>query len=117
MINTIFGVEAVLALFKLLGWTDPGGVGKLLAVTSAAAAVWGASRCWAMRPWCGSSGFFAVVVGVALLMVMGYTLPQVNWAHAALAHAPLSGSSTLAVFLVAAGIIASNPISFLFNGA
>jgi len=32
VINTVFGVEAVLALFKLLGWNDPGSSGKLLAV-------------------------------------------------------------------------------------
>src|SRR5882757_5315638 len=32
VINTIFGVEALLALFHLAGWSDPGATGKLLAV-------------------------------------------------------------------------------------
>jgi len=115
VINTIFGVEAVLALFKLLGWTDPGGAGKLLAVLlqllmcGGIAVLGHATMVWFQR-------FFAIVVGVALLIVMGYTLPQVNWAHASVAHTHLSTTGTLAVFLVAAGIIASNPISFLFNG-
>ncbi len=32
VINTIFGVDALLALFKLLHWTDPGAAGKWLAI-------------------------------------------------------------------------------------
>ncbi len=114
VINTIFGVEAVLALFKLLGWIDPGGTGKLLAVflqlllCGGIAVLGHATMVWFQR-------FFAIVVGIALLLVMGYTLPQVNWAQAALGHAP-GRTGTLALFMVAAGIIASNPISFLFNG-
>jgi NCS1 family nucleobase:cation symporter-1 len=116
VINTIFGVEAILALFKLLGWSEPGGSGKLLAVAlqlvlcGGIAVLGHATMVWFQR-------IFAIVVGVALLLVIGYTLPKVDWAHAATAHAPMTTTTVLAAFLVAGAIIASNPLSFLFNGA
>jgi len=115
VINTVFGVEAVLALFKVLGWSEPGNSGKLLAVVlqlvlcGGIAVLGHATMAWFQR-------IFAVVVGVALLLVMGFTLPQVNWAHAAQPHAPLTTATALAAFLAATAIIASNPLSFLFNG-
>jgi len=115
VINTVFGVEAVLALFHLLGWSEPGNTGKLLAVVlqlvlcGGIAVLGHATMVWFQR-------VFAVVVGTALLLVMGFTLPQVNWAHAAIPHAPLTTASALAAFLAATAIIASNPVSFLFNG-
>jgi nucleobase:cation symporter-1, NCS1 family len=116
VINTIFGVEAFLALFNLLGWSEPGGAGKLLAVAlqlvlcGGIAVLGHATMVWFQR-------IFAILVGVALLLVMGYTLPKVDWAHAATAHAAMTTSTVLAAFLVAGAIIASNPLSFLFNGA
>jgi NCS1 family nucleobase:cation symporter-1 len=115
VINTIFGVEAVLALFKLLGWSDPGGAGKLLAVVlqllmcGGIAVLGHATMVWFQR-------IFAVAVGLALLLVMGYTVPEVDWAHAGVPHATLSTTTVAAAFLAASAIIASNPISFLFNG-
>jgi purine-cytosine permease-like protein len=115
VINTVFGVEAVVALFKVLGWSEPGSPGKLLAVVlqlvlcGGVAVLGHATMVWFQR-------LFAVLVGVALLLVMGVTLPQVDWAHAALPHAHLTTATTLAAFVAAAAIIASNPISFLFNG-
>jgi nucleobase:cation symporter-1, NCS1 family len=115
VINTVFGVEAVLALFKLLGWSEPGGSGKLLAIVlqlmlcGGIAVLGHATMVWCQR-------IFAVVIGAALLLVMGFTLPEVAWAHAALPHAPLTTSTALAAFFTATAIIASNPISFLFNG-
>lgn len=60
---------------------------------------------------------FAVLVGIALLLVGAFTLGKVDWAAAATAHLPLSGAATVAAFLAAAGVVASNPMSFLFNGA
>ncbi|HTV80652.1 MAG TPA: cytosine permease [Steroidobacteraceae bacterium] len=115
VINTVFGVEAVLALFRLLGWSAPGGAGKLLAVMlqlllcGGIAVLGHATMVWFQR-------FFAVAVGAAFLAVMGCTLPKVDWAHAATAHATLSTGTALAAFLTATAVIASNPISFLFNG-
>jgi nucleobase:cation symporter-1, NCS1 family len=115
VINTVFGVEAVVALFKVLGWSEPGSPGKLLAVVlqlvlcGGVAVLGHATMVWFQR-------IFAVVVGVALLLVMGFTLPQVNWAHAALPHAPITTATALAGFFAATAIVASNPLSFLFNG-
>jgi len=115
VINTIFGVEAVLALFRLLGWSEPGSSGKLLAVVlqlilcGGIAVLGHATMVWFQR-------IFAVVVSAALLLVMGFTLPKVDWAHAALPHASLTTTTVLAAFFAATAIVASNPISFLFNG-
>ncbi len=115
VINTVFGVEAVLALFKLLGWSEPGGSGKLLAVAlqlvlCGGIAVMGhATMVWFQR-------IFGVVVGIALLLVMGFTLPKVDWVHASIPHASPTTATALAAFFVATAIVASNPISFLFNG-
>jgi nucleobase:cation symporter-1, NCS1 family len=115
VINTVFGVEALLALFQLLGWNHPGSAGKLLAVMlqlvlcGGVAVLGHATMVWFQR-------IFAVVVSAALLLVIGFTLPKVDWAHAAMAHVPMTTTTTLAAFLAAAAIVASNPLSFLFNG-
>ena len=115
VINTVFGVYAVLALFKLLGWNDPGNMGKLLAVLlqlvmcGGIAVLGHATMVWFQR-------IFAALVGVALLLVVAVTVGKVDWAHGAVAHAPLATSTTFAAFLAAAAVIASNPLSFLFNG-
>lgn len=115
VINTVFGVEAVLALFKLVGWADPGALGKLLAVLlqlllcGGIAVLGHATMVWFQR-------LFSALVGAALLLVVGFTVGKVDWTHAALTHAPLTTSTTWAAFLAAAAVIASNPLSFLFNG-
>jgi nucleobase:cation symporter-1, NCS1 family len=115
VINTVFGVEAVLALFQLLGWSEPGGAGKLLAVVlqlllcGSIAVLGHATMVWFQR-------IFAIVISIALLLVLAFTLPSVNWAHAGVAHAQSTTTTTLAAFFVATAIIASNPLSFLFNG-
>lgn len=115
VINTVFGVYAVLALFKLLGWNDPGSVGKLLAVLlqlvlcGGIAVLGHATMVWFQR-------IFAALVGAALLLVVAVTVGKVDWAHGAATHAPLATSTTLGAFLAAGAVIASNPLSFLFNG-
>ena len=115
VINTVFGVEALIALFKLLGWNDPGNSGKLFAVLlqlvmcGGIAVLGHATMVWFQR-------IFAALVGAALLLVIAFTIGKVDWAHGALPHARLATTSTLAAFLTAAAVIASNPMSFLFNG-
>lgn len=115
VINTIFGVEALLALFTVLGWSDPGSAGKLLAVLlqlvlcGGIAVLGHATMVWFQR-------IFAVGVGAALLLVIAFTIDKVDWAHAAVSRAPLASSTTAAAVLTAAAVIASNPLSFLFNG-
>jgi purine-cytosine permease-like protein len=115
VINTVFGVEALLALFKVLGWSDSGNIGKLIAVLlqlllcGGIAVLGHATMVWFQR-------VFAALIGVALLVVFAFTVGRVDWAHAALAHAHLGSSTVLGAFLTAAAVIASNPLSFLFNG-
>jgi nucleobase:cation symporter-1, NCS1 family len=59
---------------------------------------------------------FAALVGAALLLVAAVTVGRVDWMHGAVTHAPLATTTTFAAFLAAAAVIASNPLSFLFNG-
>jgi purine-cytosine permease-like protein len=59
---------------------------------------------------------FAALLGTALLLVIAFTVGKVDWASAALPHAHLATSTTFAAVLTAAAVIASNPLSFLFNG-
>jgi purine-cytosine permease-like protein len=110
-INTIFGVYALLALFDLLGWTDSGAAGKVLAVVtqlllSGGIAVLGhATMVYLQR-------IFAVLLTVALVLVFAYSAGGVQWDHAG----QVSGTAALAVFTVACAVIASGPISYLYNG-
>ena len=114
VINIIFGVEALLALFHWLGWSDPGAAGKLVAVLAqlllcGGIAVWGhATMIWFQR-------IFAVLVSSALIVVFTHVIGSVDLDGASVAHAIPSGTG-LGAFLTACAIIASNPLSFLFNG-
>lgn len=115
VINTVFGVEALLALFKVLGWNDSGNAGKLVAVLlqlvlcGGIAVLGHATMVWFQR-------IFAALVGAALLVVIAFTVGKVDWVNAAAPHAHLASTTTAAAFLTAAAVIASNPLSFLFNG-
>lgn len=109
-INTIFGAYALLALFPLLGWADPGTPGKLLAVLaqlvlSGGIAVLGhATMVYLQR-------IFAVLLTLALVLVFAFSVGGVQWNH----HAQVSGGAALALFTVACAVIASGPISYLYN--
>lgn len=115
VINTIFGVEALLALFTLLGWTDPGATGKWLAVLmqlllcGGIAVLGHATMVWCQR-------VFAVLVTAALIVVIAFIVAN-NEFHSSGSHVFLSPGAAIAAFLTACATIASNPLSFLFNGA
>jgi len=115
VINTVFGVEALLALFQGLGWNDSGHAGKLIAVLlqlllcGGIAVLGHATMVWFQR-------IFAALVGVVLLTVVAFTIGKVDWANAAAPHLHLGSTTTAVAFLTAAAVIASNPLSFLFNG-
>jgi nucleobase:cation symporter-1, NCS1 family len=115
VINTIFGVEALLALFRLLGWVDPGVSGKLLAVLlqlvlcGGIAVLGHATMIWFQR-------VFAVLVSAALGVVIVFVAGRIQLGATAGSHVVLSTGATIAAFLTACGAIASNPLSFLFNG-
>ena len=115
VINTIFGVDALLALFEVLGWSNAGAPGKLVAVLiqlvlcGGIAVLGHATMVWFQR-------IFSAVVGGTLLVVIAFTVGRVDWANAAVAHGHASAGTIVAVFLSAAAVIASNPLSYLFNG-
>jgi nucleobase:cation symporter-1, NCS1 family len=115
VINTVFGVDALLALFEVLGWKNPGSPGKLIAVLvqlvlcGGIAVLGHATMVWFQR-------IFAALLGIALLLVIAFTVGEVDWANASTPHTHLTTTTTLAAILTAAAIVASNPMSFLFNG-
>ncbi|MDB6087164.1 MAG: hypothetical protein JWN43_5045 [Gammaproteobacteria bacterium] len=115
VINTIFGVEALLALFQLLGWSQPGAPGKLLAVLlqlflcGGIAVLGHATMIWFQR-------IFAVLVSAALILVIVLTVGNNQLPQAASSHILLSPGAIVAAFFTAGAAIASNPLSFLFNG-
>lgn len=110
-INTIFGVFALLALFPLLGWHDPGAPGKLVAVLAqlvlgGGIAVLGhATMVYLQR-------IFAFLLTGALLLVFVASVGGVHWGT----PAHVSGGAAIAIFFVACAVIASGPISYLYNG-
>jgi len=115
VINAVFGVEALLALFEVLGWHDSGRAGKLLAVFVQLALCGGiavlghATMVWFQK-------IFAALVGLALLTVFAFAAGKVNWVNPAVPHAHLALGSTAALFLTATAVVAANPLSFIFNG-
>ena len=111
-INCIFGVFAVLALMDYVGWEHPGDAGKVLATlvvlgASAIVAIFGhATMVWLQRA-------FAVALTVVLVGVLVTTVGGVDWAASRPGH--LGGWRTIATILAAAAVVASGPISYLYN--
>jgi nucleobase:cation symporter-1, NCS1 family len=115
VIGAVLGVYALLALMKALGWHGSDTAGKLLAtliqlIVSGGVAMLGhATMVFLQR-------FFAVILGSVLFAVLVYTCGHVDWPHAGMPHAPLTTKTTAAAFMTACGLIASQPIGYLFNG-
>jgi nucleobase:cation symporter-1, NCS1 family len=113
-INCIFAVFALLALMSELGWERPGDTGKVLATvlvlaTSGAIAVFGhATMVYLQR-------LFALSLTLVLGLVLSYSVGGVDWS--ATAHAQLGAWETLALILAGGAVVASGPISYLFNAA
>jgi purine-cytosine permease-like protein len=113
--NGVFGVLAWLSLLGLLDFDKNGAVQKIGAVIvqltlSGGIAVLGqATMVFLQR-------IFAIVLGVVLLAVLVWSAHEVNWARAATAHAPMSTLAVVAAFMSACGVIASQPISYVYNG-
>jgi NCS1 family nucleobase:cation symporter-1 len=112
-INCIFGVYALLALMSYLGWEHPGDAGRGISTVivlgaSGAIAIYGhATMVFVQR-------VFAVALTAVLVVVLAYTVGGVDWS----AHGPgdLSSWEVVAAILAAGAVIASGPISYLFNG-
>jgi purine-cytosine permease-like protein len=111
-INCLFAVFALLALMSKLGWEDPGDAGKLIATVlvlgiSSPIAIYGhATVVYLQR-------FFAVVLTVVLALVLSYSVGGVDWS--AELHGDLSAWETCAGILAGGAVVASGPISYLFN--
>lgn len=112
-INCIFGVYALLALMSYLGWENPGDLGKMLSTVvvlgaSGLIAVYGhATMVYVQR-------FFAVALTLVLALVLAYSIGGVDWS--AQGPGDLSSWEVVAAILAAGAVIASGPISYLFNG-
>jgi nucleobase:cation symporter-1, NCS1 family len=111
-LNTVFGVFAVAALLPVLGWHSGATAGKIIALVvvfflSAVVAVLGhATMVWVQR-------VFAIMLTVVLVVVFFYTIGGVNWS-AGPEH-PLSATATVGAFFAGAAVIASGPLSYMFN--
>jgi purine-cytosine permease-like protein len=109
-INTIFGVYALLALFPLMGWHHPSATGKIVAIVlqlllAGGIAVLGhATMVYLQR-------IFAFLLVGVLVLVFVYTIGGVHWSQPGHVH----GGAALALFFVACAVIASGPISYLYN--
>ena len=57
--------------------------------------------------------FFAVALTLVLVLVLAYAVGGVDWS--ASAHEPLGAWETIALVLAAGAVVASGPISYLFN--
>jgi purine-cytosine permease-like protein len=112
-INCIFGVYALLALMSYLGWEHPGDVGKVLATlivlgASGVIAIYGhATMVYVQR-------VFAVALTLVLLAVLAYSIGGVDWSGRG--PGDLTTWEVVAAILAAGAVIASGPISYLFNG-
>ncbi len=115
VINTIFGVYAILAALPLLGWRLSDSAGKLFAVfvqllLGGGVAVLGhATLVFLQR-------FFALFLGAVLLVVLVYTSRHVDWVHATAPRTSLPTAQALAALMTACGVVAFAPLSYLYNG-
>jgi NCS1 family nucleobase:cation symporter-1 len=113
-INTVFGVFAVAALLPVLGWDNADTAGKIIALIvvfllSAAIAVLGhATLVYIQR-------IFAVLLTLVLAAVFAYTVGGVDWGAGPAESLPTG--TTIALMFVGAAIVASGPLSYLFNAS
>jgi nucleobase:cation symporter-1, NCS1 family len=113
-INTVLAVFAVVALFAEIGWHSSGSPGKIigfavvLAISAGAAFLGHATMVLLQR-------VFAYALIAVLAVVFFYTIGGVNWNSTPEVH--LSTGGTIALVLVGTAIIASGPLSYLFNCA
>jgi nucleobase:cation symporter-1, NCS1 family len=111
-LNTVFGVLAVAALLPVLGWHNGDTAGKIIALVvvfflSAVIAVMGhATMVYFQR-------IFAILLSLVMVVVFVYTIGGVNWS-AGPAHR-LSTSATIGAFLAGTAVVASGPLSYMFN--
>lgn len=113
--NGVFGCLAWLSLLGLLGFDNHGVAAKLsavlvqLALGGGVAVLGHATMVFLQR-------IFAAALGAVFLVVLAWTAPQVRWDHLATSHPPLLGLALAAAFMTGCGVVASQPVSYLYNG-
>ncbi len=113
--NGVFGVLAWLSLLGLLGFDKDGAAVKVAAVI-VQLALGGGIAVLGQATMVFLQRIFAIVLGVVLLAVLVWSAHEVNWARAATGHGSLTTFAVAAAFMGACGVIASQPISYVYNG-
>ena len=111
-INCIFGVFALLALVSYAGLNPPDAAAKVVATAvilgvAAAIAIYGHATMVHLQR------FFAVALTVVLVAVLGYSVGGVDWSAGS--DGSVGAWATVAGILAAGAVVASGPISYLFN--
>ena len=113
--NAVFGSLAWLSLLGLLGFDKSGTPEKLsaiiiqLSVGGGIAVLGHATMVFLQR-------FFSAILGFIFLAVLAWTLPEVHWSRIGSGHPALAGLALAAAFMTACGVVASQPVSYLYNG-
>jgi nucleobase:cation symporter-1, NCS1 family len=113
-LNTVFGVFAVAALLPVLGWDNSDTAGKIIGLVlvfflSAVIAVLGhATLVYFQR-------IFAIALTLVLVGVFFYTVGGVDWSAGPKDH--MSTGATLAALTLGIAVVASGPLSYLFNSS
>lgn len=113
--NAVFGSLAWLSLLGMIGMNRDGVAEKLSAIViqlvlGGGIAVFGhATMVYLQR-------FFAVALGAVFLLVLAWTAPQAHWSQIGAGHASLGGLALFAAFMTACGVVAAQPVSYLYNG-
>jgi purine-cytosine permease-like protein len=113
--NGVFGVLAWLSLLGLLGF-DRNGVAEKVSAVVIQLALGGGIAVFGHATMVFLQRFFAVVLGAIFLLVLAWTAPQAAMTHPVGASHPLAGLALAAAFMSACGVIASQPVSYLYNG-
>ena len=114
-LNTVFGVFAWLSLLRLLGFHQQGAVTRLVAMAVQLAlgggiAVFGhATMVYLQR-------LFAVGLGVSLLLVLAWTGVHAHWAVLFSSGTHVGAGALFAALMIGCGVIASQPVSYIYNG-
>lgn len=110
VVNVVFGVFAVVAFLEVAGWDEPGTAGKLIGLavvylTSVAVALLGHATLMFFQR------IFALVLGVVMIVVAAYTLPDVDLTAGG--DAARTASQTAGLILLTAGVIAGAGLAYM----
>src|SRR5262249_2352823 len=111
--NGVFGALAWLSFLGLIGF-DNTSVAAKLSAGLVPLALGGGARVRGAAPLVFLQRIFAVALGGVFLLVLAWTAPLVHWSHPAPGR--LAGLALAAAFMTGCGVVASQPVSYLYNG-